>query len=231
MENAGALEILMPAVQPAELWHESTRWEQYGPELLRIKDRHNRDFCFGPTHEEVVTDMAKRELSSYKQLPINYFQIQTKFRDERRPRFGVMRAREFLMKDAYSFHMNAECLQTTYEAMFNAYCKIFERLGLEYRPVDADTGSIGGNASHEFHVLADSGEDVIAYSDSSDYAANVELAEAIAPSRSRAEASEELKIVDTPNAKTIQELVEQFDIAIEKTVKTLIVHALSLIHI
>ncbi len=225
MVKAGALEILMPAVQPAELWHESTRWEQYGPELLRLKDRHKRDFCFGPTHEEVVTDMAKRELSSYKQLPVNYFQIQTKFRDERRPRFGVMRAREFLMKDAYSFHMNAECLQETYSIMFDAYCKIFDRLGLEYRPVDADTGSIGGSASHEFHVLADSGEDVIAYSDTSDYAANVELAEAVAPSTDRAAAQDELVLVDTPNAKTIQELVDLHDVAIEKTVKTLIVHA------
>lgn len=225
MQNAGALEILMPAVQPAELWEESQRWEMYGPELLRMHDRHNREFCFGPTHEEVITDIARKELKSYKQLPVNYFQIQTKFRDEIRPRFGVMRAREFIMKDAYSFHMNQECLQKGYDAMYNAYCRILDRIGLEYRPVAADTGSIGGSASHEFHVLADSGEDVIAYSDQSDYAANVELAEAVAPDSQRAAASEELKIIDTPDAKTIAQLVKQFDVAIDKTVKTLIVHA------
>lgn len=225
MQNAGALEILMPTVQPAELWEESERWQQYGPELLRMRDRHNRDFCLGPTHEEVMTDIARKELSSYKQLPINYFQIQTKFRDEIRPRFGVMRAREFIMKDAYSFHMDQASLQSTYEVMFNAYCKIIDRIGLEYRPVSADSGSIGGSTSHEFHVLADSGEDVIAYSDGSDYAANIEMAEAVAPDVERAAASEKLKQVATPKAKTIQALVEQFDLAIEKTVKTLIVHA------
>jgi len=225
MEKIDSLELLMPAVQPAELWEESKRWSKYGPELLRIKDRHNNEFCFGPTHEEVVTDIARRELKSYKQLPISYFQIQTKFRDEVRPRYGVMRAREFVMKDAYSFHMDQESLQESYDDMYAAYSKILDRIGLKYRPVAADTGSIGGSASHEFHVLADSGEDIIAYSDSSDFAANLELAESIAPTTTRAEANQVLEIIDTPNAKTIQELVEQFDIAIEQTVKTLIVHA------
>ena len=225
MESINSLEILMPAVQPAELWEESKRWSKYGPELLRFKDRHNNEFCFGPTHEEVVTDIARRELKSYKQLPISYFQIQTKFRDEVRPRYGVMRAREFIMKDAYTFHMNQESLQASYDEMYGAYCKILERIGLEYRPVTADTGSIGGNASHEFHVLADSGEDTIAYSDGSDYAANVELAEALAPNTERAAPSKDLEVIDTPKAKTIQQLVEQFSVAIEKTVKTLLVHA------
>jgi prolyl-tRNA synthetase len=194
-------------------------------ELLRLQDRHGRDFCFGPTHEEIITDLARNELSSYKQLPINFYQIQTKFRDERRPRFGVMRAREFLMKDAYSFHANAESLQETYDAMHAAYCAVFERCGLNYRPVAADTGSIGGNASHEFHVLADAGEDAIAFSTESDYAANVELAEALAPKAQADAASEEMRTVDTPNAKTIDEIVEQFKQPIERTVKTLIVRA------
>ena len=225
MNKAGALEVLMPAVQPAELWEESGRWQKYGAELLRLQDRHGRDFCFGPTHEEIITDLARNELSSYKQLPINFYQIQTKFRDERRPRFGVMRAREFLMKDAYSFHANAESLQETYDAMHAAYCAVFERCGLNYRPVAADTGSIGGNASHEFHVLADAGEDAIAFSTESDYAANVELAEALAPKAQADAASEEMRTVDTPNAKTIDELVEQFNQPIERTVKTLIVRA------
>jgi len=225
MNKAGALEVLMPAVQPAELWEESGRWQKYGAELLRFKDRHGRDFCFGPTHEEIITDLARNELSSYKQLPINFYQIQTKFRDERRPRFGVMRAREFLMKDAYSFHANAESLQETYDAMHAAYCAVFERCGLNYRPVAADTGSIGGNASHEFHVLADAGEDAIAFSTESDYAANVELAEALAPKAQADAASEEMRTVDTPNAKTIDEIVEQFNQPIERTVKTLIVRA------
>ena len=225
MENINSLEILMPAVQPAELWEESKRWSKYGPELLRFKDRHNNEFCFGPTHEEVVTDIARRELKSYKQLPISYFQIQTKFRDEVRPRYGVMRAREFIMKDAYTFHMNQESLQASYDEMYGAYCKIMQRIGLDYRPVAADTGSIGGSASHEFHVLADSGEDIIAYSDGSEYAANVELAEALAPNTERVAASKDLEVVDTPKAKTIQQLVEQFGVAIEKTVKTLLVHA------
>ena len=225
MENINSLEILMPAVQPAELWEESKRWSKYGPELLRFKDRHNNEFCFGPTHEEVVTDIARRELKSYKQLPISYFQIQTKFRDEVRPRYGVMRAREFIMKDAYTFHMNQESLQASYDEMYGAYCKIMQRIGLDYRPVAADTGSIVGSASHEFHVLADSGEDIIAYSDGSEYAANVELAEALAPNTERVAASKDLEVVDTPKAKTIQQLVEQFGVAIEKTVKTLLVHA------
>ncbi len=225
MNRAGALEVLMPAVQPAELWEESGRWQKYGAELLRLQDRHGRDFCFGPTHEEIITDLARNELRSYRQLPINFYQIQTKFRDERRPRFGVMRAREFLMKDAYSFHLDQESLQQTYEDMHAAYCRIFERCGLNYRPVAADTGSIGGNASHEFHVLADAGEDAIAFSTESDYAANVELAEAVAPAAQPEAPTREMDKVDTPNAKTIAELVEQFGQPIEKTVKTLIVHA------
>ena len=184
MNRAGALEVLMPAVQPSELWEESGRWSQYGPELLRITDRHQREFCFGPTHEEVITDLVRREVSSYKQLPITYYQIQTKFRDEIRPRFGIMRAREFLMKDAYSFHIDEASLPETYDLMFAAYSRIFTRLDLKFRPVQADTGSIGGNASHEFHVLADSGEDAIAFASESDYAANVELAPAM-PRRNR----------------------------------------------
>ncbi len=223
MDRAGALEVSMPAVQPAELWQESGRWEKYGPELLRLTDRHKREFCFGPTHEEIITELARNELRSYKQLPVNYYQIQTKFRDEIRPRFGVMRAREFLMKDAYSFHMDAESLQQTYEQMHAAYTRIFGRCGLEFRPVAADTGSIGGAASHEFHVLADSGEDAIAFSDASDYAANVELAEALAPAGERPPAAEDMRLVDTPNARTIQELVDQFEQPVERTVKTLVV--------
>ncbi|MBF7729382.1 proline--tRNA ligase [Pseudomonas sp. N040] len=223
MNAAGALEILMPGIQPAELWQESGRWEQYGPELLRMKDRHQRDFCAGPTHEEVVTDLARNELNSYKQLPLNLFQIQTKFRDEIRPRFGVMRGREFIMKDAYSFHADQASLQETYERMHQAYCNIFTRLGLNFRPVQADTGSIGGTGSHEFHVLAESGEDDIAFSDSSDYAANIEKAEAIPRESQRAAATEELRLVDTPDARTIDELVSQFGLAIEKTIKTLVV--------
>ena len=225
MNAAGALEVLMPAVQPAELWQESGRWEQYGPELLRIKDRHDRDFCLGPTHEEVITDLARNELNSYKQLPINLYQIQTKFRDEIRPRFGLMRGREFIMKDAYSFHLDQASLQETYDRMHQAYCNVFTRLGLNFRPVQADTGSIGGTGSHEFHVLAESGEDDIAFSDSSDYAANIEKAEAIPREKERGAATEELRLVDTPEAKTIDDLVAQFGLAIEKTVKTLVVHA------
>ncbi|MES9945841.1 MAG: proline--tRNA ligase [Candidatus Thiodiazotropha sp.] len=225
MDRAGALELLMPTIQPAELWQESGRWEQYGAELLRLHDRHNRDFCYGPTHEEIITDLARNELRSYKQLPVNFYQIQTKFRDETRPRFGVMRAREFLMKDAYSFHLNQESLQQTYEVMHQTYSRIFTRCGLDFRPVAADTGSIGGSGSHEFHVLAASGEDAIAFSTGSDYAANVELAEAIAPAGERPAPSLEMTLVDTPDAKTIQDLVEQFDQPIEKTVKTLVVKA------
>ncbi|MCU1716765.1 proline--tRNA ligase [Pseudomonas sp. 5P_3.1_Bac2] len=225
MVAAGALEVLMPSVQPAELWQESGRWEQYGPELLRMKDRHGRDFCAGPTHEEVITDLARNELNSYKQLPINMFQIQTKFRDEIRPRFGLMRGREFLMKDAYSFHVDQDSLQQTYDRMHQAYCNVFTRLGLNFRPVQADTGSIGGTGSHEFHVLADSGEDDIAFSNVSDYAANIEKAEAVPRETSRGAATEALRLVDTPNTKTIDALVQGFGVAIEKTIKTLIVHA------
>ncbi|MEH0875211.1 proline--tRNA ligase [Pectobacterium cacticida] len=225
MNNAGAIEISMPVVQPADLWVESGRWEQYGPELLRFVDRGERPFVLGPTHEEVITDLIRNEISSYKQLPLNFFQIQTKFRDEVRPRFGVMRSREFLMKDAYSFHTSQESLQITYDAMYAAYSKIFSRMDLDFRAVQADTGSIGGNASHEFQVLAASGEDDIVFSTESDYAANIELAEAVAPQLGRAEATEELRLVDTPNAKTIAELVEQFALPIEKTVKTLLVKA------
>lgn len=225
MNNAGAIEVSMPVVQPADLWQESGRWEQYGPELLRFVDRGERPFVLGPTHEEVITDLIRGEINSYKQLPLNFFQIQTKFRDEVRPRFGVMRAREFLMKDAYSFHTTQESLQETYDAMYAAYSKIFERMDLNFRAVLADTGSIGGSASHEFQVLADSGEDDIVFSTGSDYAANIEFAEALTPSEPRALATEELRIIDTPNAKTIAELVEQFKLPIEKTVKTLMVHA------
>ncbi|MBA0209684.1 proline--tRNA ligase [Pectobacterium brasiliense] len=225
MNNAGAIEVSMPVVQPADLWVESGRWDQYGPELLRFVDRGERPFVLGPTHEEVITDLIRNEVSSYKQLPLNFFQIQTKFRDEVRPRFGVMRSREFLMKDAYSFHTSQESLQVTYDAMFAAYSKIFSRMDLDFRAVQADTGSIGGNASHEFQVLATSGEDDIVFSTESDYAANIELAEAVAPKLGRAEATEELRLVDTPNAKTIAELVEQFKLPVEKTVKTLLVKA------
>jgi len=225
MDRAGALEVLMPTVQPAELWQESGRWEQYGPELLRFHDRHQRQFCYGPTHEEIITELARNELRSYKQLPVNFYQIQSKFRDEIRPRFGVMRAREFLMKDAYSFHLDTESLQQTYELMHATYSRIFRRCGLDFRPVAADTGSIGGSASHEFHVLAASGEDAIAFSTASDYAANVELAEALAPGGDRPAPGQGMSLVDTPEAKTIQELVEQFDQPIERTVKTLVVEA------
>ncbi|HSR63868.1 MAG TPA: proline--tRNA ligase [Gammaproteobacteria bacterium] len=224
MDRAGAQELLMPAVQPAELWQESGRWEMYGPELLRIRDRHEREFCFGPTHEEIITDIVRREIRSYKQLPANFYQIQTKFRDEIRPRFGIMRAREFLMKDAYSFHLTEESLQETYDQMYATYARILDRLGLTYRAVLADTGNIGGSASHEFHVLAESGEDAIAFSDDSDYAANVELAEAPHPETERAAPTEDLQLVDTPGVKTIDDLVNNYDLVIEKTVKTLVVH-------
>jgi len=223
MNNAGAVEILMPVVQPADLWQESGRWEEYGPELLRIADRHERPFVLGPTHEEVVTDLIRNELSSYKQLPLNLYQIQTKFRDEVRPRFGVMRSREFTMKDAYSFHVSQESLQETYDAMYRAYSQIFSRMGLDFRAVQADTGSIGGSASHEFQVLAQSGEDDVIFSTDSDYAANIELAEAVAPAGERAAPSQAMQLVETPDAKTIAELVEQFGMPVEKTVKTLIV--------
>ena len=223
MDSAGAQEVSMPIVQPAELWLESGRWEQYGPELLRIQDRHQRDFCLGPTHEEVVTDLVRNEIKSYKQLPINLYQIQTKVRDEIRPRFGIMRSREFLMKDAYSFHIDQSSLEQTYNVMHQAYGKIFTRLGLDFRPVIADTGSIGGNASHEFHVLANSGEDDIAFSDSSDYAANVEMAEALAPAGERPAPTAELTEVATPGVKTIDELAAFLSVAPSTTVKTLVV--------
>lgn len=223
MNNAGAIEISMPVVQPADLWEESGRWEQYGPELLRIKDRHERPFVLGPTHEEVVTDLIRNELSSYKQLPLNLYQIQTKFRDEVRPRFGVMRSREFIMKDAYSFHISQESLQETYDAMYRAYSQSFSRMGLDFRAVQADTGSIGGSGSHEFQVLAQSGEDDVIFSSESDYAANIEKAEAVAPAGERPAATQAMTQFATPNAKTIAELVEQHQIPVEKTVKTLIV--------
>ncbi len=224
MNNTGAAELLMPAVQPSELWEESGRWGQFGPELLRFKDRHQRDFCMGPTHEEVITDIARRDLRSYKQLPVNYYQIQTKFRDEVRPRFGVMRSREFIMKDAYSFHSSPESLQQTFDAMHQAYSNIFSRMHLKFRSVEADSGAIGGSGSKEFHVLADSGEDAIAYSTKSDYAANLEKAEAVCNDQ-RAAPSQEMTLVDTPDTKTIQALIDNFDLPIEKTIKTLICHA------
>ncbi|MBT1452355.1 proline--tRNA ligase [Glaciecola sp. XM2] len=224
MNKAGAIEISMPVVQPADLWQESGRWEEYGPELLRIKDRHQRDFVLGPTHEEVITSLIKNEVSSYKQLPLNVYQVQTKFRDEVRPRFGVMRSREFIMKDAYSFHIEDESLEQTYQRMHQAYCNVFERIGLEYRPVIADSGSIGGAVSHEFHVLADSGEDDIAFSDQSDYAANVELAEAIC-TETRPDATQALTQVSTPGAKTIAAVAEMLDLDTKICVKTLVVAA------
>ncbi len=225
MENTGALEVLMPALQPAELWQETGRWDLYGPELARLKDRHDRDFCLGPTHEEIITDLARNELRSYKQLPITYFQIQTKFRDEIRPRFGIMRCREFIMKDAYSFHLNEQSLQETYDLMYQAYSNIFSRLGLRYRAVIADSGSIGGAVSHEFHVLADSGEDAIAFSTESEYAANIEKAEAVAPAGSRSEPNQKLTLVDTPNQHSIDEVCQFFNIEPEQCLKTLIVKA------
>lgn len=222
MNRAGAIELLMPAVQPAELWQESGRWEKYGPELLRIKDRHQREFCLGPTHEEVITDICRRELKSYKQLPLNFYQIQTKFRDEIRPRFGIMRGREFLMKDAYSFHISEESLSETFDIMHDTYCKIFDRLGLKYRAVDADSGSIGGAKSKEFHVLADSGEDAIAHSTEDGYAANVEKAVAIC-STPRPAAEKELKKIETPGVHTIEDLTKFLNIPARKTIKTLLV--------
>ena len=223
MDRAGGQEVSMPVVQPAELWHESGRWEQYGPELLRIHDRHDRDFCLGPTHEEVITELVRNEIKSYKQLPINLYQIQTKVRDEIRPRFGIMRSREFLMKDAYSFHSDQASLEATYDDMHQAYTTIFSRLGLDFRPVIADTGSIGGSGSHEFHVLAQSGEDAIAFSDSSDYAANVEMAEALAPAEPRPDAAAELTEVATPGVKTIEDVAEFLALPVTSTVKTLVV--------
>jgi len=223
MNNCGALEVLMPAIQPSELWQESGRWEQYGPELLRMKDRHGREFCFGPTHEEIITDLARKELSSYKQLPVTYYQIQTKFRDEVRPRFGVMRAREFIMKDAYSFHCTQESLQETYDLMYQTYSNIFTRLGLEFRAVMADSGSIGGNSSHEFHVLADSGEDAIAFSSEGDYAANVERAETLPATTPRPAATAEMTTVDTPDQHSIEEVSQFLSVPASQCLKTLLV--------
>lgn len=223
MNRIGAQEILMPAVQPAELWQETERWEQFGPQLLKIVDRHKRAFCFGPTHEEVVTDLVRRELKSYKQLPLSLYQIQMKFRDEIRPRFGVMRAREFLMKDAYSFHIDKASLQTTYQQFFDAYSKIFTRLGLSFRAVLADTGSIGGSVSHEFHVLADSGEDLLAYSDQSDYAANVEMAQSLLPTENPETALETLTFVTTPGIKSVDGQATHLKIEAKKILKTLLV--------
>ena len=225
MDRSGAMEVMMPVVQPAELWEESGRWEQYGAELLRIGDRHNRAFCLGPTHEEVITDLIRNEIKSYKQLPANFYQIQTKFRDEIRPRFGVMRSREFIMKDAYSFHNDQESLQATYDVMHATYTRIFTRLGLDFRPVIADTGSIGGSGSHEFHVLASSGEDDIAFSDTSDYAANVEMAEALAPAGARPTANRTVEKIATPGAHTIDEVSAVLKVAAAQILKTLIVYS------
>ena len=223
MDRAGAVEVLMPTIQPAELWQESGRWDEYGPELLRVTDRSSREFCFGPTHEEIITDYVRNEINSYKQLPVNYYQIQTKFRDEVRPRFGVMRSREFIMKDAYSFHLTEESLQETYDTMYAAYQRIFNRLGLDFRPVQADNGSIGGNASHEFHVLADSGEDDIAFSDTSDYAANIEMAVNAPSTTPRPEATQEMVEFATPGLKTIDSLAEAMNIPATQQIKILLV--------
>jgi prolyl-tRNA synthetase len=223
MDRSGAIELLMPAVQPAELWQESGRWDVFGPQMLKIRDRHERDFCFGPTHEEVITDIARREIRSYRQLPVNFYQIQTKFRDEIRPRFGVMRAREFVMKDAYSFHIDHKSLERTYRLMYDTYSRIFTRLGLRFRSVAADTGAIGGTGSHEFHVLADSGEDAIAFSPDSDYAANVELAEALAPDMPRPTPLAALQKLATPGQKTIEEVSGHLGVPPERIVKSLMV--------
>ena len=223
MNRGGAIELLMPAIQPAELWQETGRWEVFGPQMLKIQDRHDHAFCFGPTHEEVVTDIARREIKSYRQLPINFYQIQTKFRDEVRPRFGVMRAREFVMKDAYSFHANFECLEETYRRMYDTYTRIFTRLGLQFRAVAADTGAIGGSGSHEFHVLADSGEDALAFCPTSDYAANVELAEAVAPTTMRADADKALEKIVTPGQKTIADVASFLKVTQQQILKTIAV--------
>ncbi len=231
MDACGAIELLMPAVQPAELWQESGRWAQFGPQMLKIKDRHDRDFCFGPTHEEVISDIVRREIKSYRQLPINFYQIQTKFRDEIRPRFGVMRAREFVMKDAYSFHADSASLEATYQAMYDAYSRVFTRLGLKFRSVAADPGAIGGTGSHEFHVLADSGEDAIVFCPTSDYAANVELAEAIAPEAKRGAALalvhpvQPMSKVATPGKKTCEDVAELLALPLAQTVKSVVVIA------
>lgn len=225
MDKSGAVELLMPAVQPAELWQESGRWDVFGPQMLKIKDRHQRDFCFGPTHEEVITDIVRREVKSYRQLPLNFYQIQTKFRDEIRPRFGVMRAREFVMKDAYSFHADVVSLERTYQAMYDTYSRIFTRLGLRFRAVTADTGAIGGSGSHEFHVLADSGEDAIAFCPDSDYAANLELAASLPPAKPREMADGAMQKIVTPGKKTCEEVAAFLHIPVEQTVKTLAIIA------
>ncbi|HEX5336816.1 MAG TPA: proline--tRNA ligase, partial [Gallionella sp.] len=231
MNRSGGVELLMPAVQPAELWQETGRWAVFGPQMLKIKDRHDNQFCFGPTHEEVITDIARREIRSYRQLPINFYQIQTKFRDEVRPRFGVMRAREFVMKDAYSFHADYASLEQTYQVMYATYSRIFTRLGLQFRAVAADTGAIGGSGSHEFHVLADAGEDALAYCPASDYAANVELAEAVAPTAPRAAPTEEMRNVDTPKQTTCEQVAELLGIPLQRTVKLLALMAADTLHV
>jgi prolyl-tRNA synthetase len=231
MDRSGGIELLMPAIQPAELWQETGRWEVFGPQMLKIKDRHDNQFCFGPTHEEVITDIARREIRSYRQLPINFYQIQTKFRDEVRPRFGVMRAREFLMKDAYSFHADYASLEQTYRVMYDTYSRIFTRLGLKFRAVAADTGAIGGSGSHEFHVLADSGEDALAYCPTSEYAANVELAEAVVPAGTRSASSEVMRDVETPRQTTCEQVAELLAIPLQRTVKLLALVAADTLHI
>jgi prolyl-tRNA synthetase len=231
MDRAGGIELLMPAIQPAELWQETGRWDVFGPQMLKIRDRHDNLFCFGPTHEEVITDIARREIRSYRQLPVNFYQIQTKFRDEVRPRFGVMRAREFLMKDAYSFHADFASLQQTYQVMYETYSRIFDRLGLKYRAVSADTGAIGGSGSHEFHVLAEAGEDALAYCTGSDYAANVELAEALAPAHARSSPTEEKRDVETPKQTTCEQVAELLGIPLQRTVKLLAVIASGKLHV
>jgi prolyl-tRNA synthetase len=231
MNKAGALELLMPAVTPAELWQETGRWDVFGPQMLKIKDRHERDFCFGPTHEEVITDIARKEIKSYKQLPLNFYQIQTKFRDEIRPRFGVMRAREFVMKDAYSFHTSQESLEQTYALMYQTYSNIFTRLGLKFRAVAADTGAIGGTGSHEFHVLADSGEDALAFCPDSDFAANVEKAEALPPATPRQAPSETMHDVDTPKQTTCEDVAALLGIPLQRTVKLIAVMANGKLHV
>ncbi|MGC2165957.1 MAG: proline--tRNA ligase [Gallionella sp.] len=231
MDRAGGIELLMPAVQPAELWQETGRWEVFGPQMLKMRDRHDNLFCFGPTHEEVITDIARREIRSYRQLPVNFYQIQTKFRDEVRPRFGVMRAREFLMKDAYSFHADFASLEQTYRVMYETYSRIFTRLGLKYRAVAADTGAIGGSGSHEFHVLAEAGEDALAYCPASDYAANVELAEAVAPNHTRGAATETMRDVDTPKQTTCDQVAELLGVPLQRTVKLLAVIASNQLHV
>ena len=225
MNKSGAIEVLMPAIQPAELWQETGRWDVFGPQMLKIKDRHEHNFCFGPTHEEIITDIARREIKSYRQLPLNFYQIQTKFRDEIRPRFGVMRGREFLMKDAYSFHTNENSLMQTYQLMYETYCRIFTRLGLKFRAVAADTGAIGGSGSHEFHVLAESGEDSIAFCPESDYAANIELARALSAKQERAKPEGVMLKIPTPNKKTCIEVAEFLEIPLQKTIKALAVKA------